>query len=545
MEPTTIATVCTEIWKSETFQHFLSEAASRIVGEYTRHKFIDNTGFQGHGGNTPELAEAERRYLEATNDREQQGLELQKLHLACLYRQSQENIALSLQKLQSDQDRAHWSGLLSRDETVHLLTGAKNKHRLLLVLSEPDVSPSCPESFRHDFPREARAEVKQFIEHHYPLSSEYFPVEFYGKFFCSTVFDNQVKQLENTLSVVPGVVLYSDLTDEKLYLHLHTWGFLEPLSKTVVWNWEDAQERLLAEGHAEKQALRAVRQVIVALYQSFAALLADLYYLHINPLHEPVLLGLKENKAIADMMVPHLDYLKTLMNQVKQAYEASLPSGRAHLAETQALEQDYAEFIKSEDHSEESAKSFLESRTGRLSAWRALADQGSAQAQCLIGKMFEQGLGVDRDYKEAMRYYSLAAEQGLARGQSCLGYMYEGGRSVTKNEQEALRWYRKAAEQGDANGQAQLGRMYYFCRPEARNFEEAVWWLRKAADQGGASYEIDLGFYYWLRGDSGEVKYFKEAVIWYRKAAEQGNRHAQFWLGGMYCDGKGIDRNYA
>jgi len=216
---------------------------------------------------------------------------------------------------------------LSRDETLQLLTRAQAKHRLLLILSEPNVSPSCPESFRHDFPREARAEVKQFIEHHYPLGQALYPVEFFGKFFKSSVFDTETKQLESLLAGVPTVVLYSDLTDEKLYLHLYAWGLPEPLSETIAWNWEAAKEKLESEGQAEKQALREIRKTIVALYQLFAALLADMYYLSVNPLHEPRLFHLAGTADTAAVLVPFLDSLRQFQRQVREAYEQDIRDG--------------------------------------------------------------------------------------------------------------------------------------------------------------------------------------------------------------------------
>lgn len=37
---------------------------------------------------------------------------------------------------------------------------------------------------------------------------------------------------------------------------------------------------------------------------------------------------------------------------------------------------------------------------------------------------------------------------------------------------------------------------------------------------------------------------FSDAVKWFRKAADQGDAAAQFSLGLLYRDGKGVSRNY-
>jgi len=304
---------------------FLASSGSRVVGEVARARLAQKSAYNPQN-TLPALSDAEMRYLQAKGDREERALELQKLHLEILRQQHREDIALALKKIQADHDLAHWSGLLSRDETLHLLTQAEIRHRLLLILSEPEISPSCPPSFIHDFPHEARAEVKQFIEQAYSLRSELYPVEFFGKFFKGAVFDTEVKQLQNLLAAVPTVVMYSNLTDEKLYLHLHAWGFPEPIAETFTWNWEEAKETLERQGMTEKQALREIRKIITGLYQWFAALLADLYYLSINPLHEPRLLTIPQPGDI-DTLKPFLDELRELQRRVREAYEKKM--GRA------------------------------------------------------------------------------------------------------------------------------------------------------------------------------------------------------------------------
>src|SRR3569833_2956846 len=48
---------------------------------------------------------------------------------------------------------------------------------------------------------------------------------------------------------------------------------------------------------------------------------------------------------------------------------------------------------------------------------RPLADQGDALAQIGMGAMYAEGQGLERDYKEAARWFGLAAEQKVARAQ--------------------------------------------------------------------------------------------------------------------------------
>ena len=44
-----------------------------------------------------------------------------------------------------------------------------------------------------------------------------------------------------------------------------------------------------------------------------------------------------------------------------------------------------------------------------------------------MGFAYEYGQGVEQDYEEAVRWYSLSADQGDAEAQCCTGFAYEYG----------------------------------------------------------------------------------------------------------------------
>ena len=85
------------------------------------------------------------------------------------------------------------------------------------------------------------------------------------------------------------------------------------------------------------------------------------------------------------------------------------------------------------------------------------------------------------------------AKQGCAKAQLNLGDMYSNGEGVEKNCKEAAKWYKKAADQGEVNAQFALAVMYYKGLGVQINHSEAVKWWKKAADQGhsGARYFLD------------------------------------------------------
>lgn len=92
--------------------------------------------------------------------------------------------------------------------------------------------------------------------------------------------------------------------------------------------------------------------------------------------------------------------------------------------------------------------------------WLPLAVQGEGGPQAMIGLMYQQGLGVPRDYTKAIRWLKLASEQGLSLAQNKLGVMYMNGQGVLQDYTLAVKWFRSAAVQGEANGQNNLAVMY-------------------------------------------------------------------------------------
>ena len=112
------------------------------------------------------------------------------------------------------------------------------------------------------------------------------------------------------------------------------------------------------------------------------------------------------------------------------------------------------------------------------------AEQGFTGAQYNLGNMYDIGLGVTQDYKEAVKWYSKAAEQGMATAQYNLGVRYEIGQGVTQDYKEAVKWYKKAAEQGHAKAQYILGLMYEYGLGVAQDYKSAHMWLNIAAANG-------------------------------------------------------------
>jgi len=90
----------------------------------------------------------------------------------------------------------------------------------------------------------------------------------------------------------------------------------------------------------------------------------------------------------------------------------------------------------------------------------AAAKEGHADSQFNVALMYERGIGVGKDEKEAVLWYGKAASQGNAAAQFNLGVLYENGRGTEVDFAKANEWYRKASAQGDALAIGNLGMLY-------------------------------------------------------------------------------------
>ena len=91
--------------------------------------------------------------------------------------------------------------------------------------------------------------------------------------------------------------------------------------------------------------------------------------------------------------------------------------------------------------------------------YQKAAEQGDVNAQSILGAMYYEGKGVQKNYAKAFEWFEKAAEQGHANAQYNLGVMYANGESVPKDYTRAIAWYQKAAEQGFANAQDALNKI--------------------------------------------------------------------------------------
>jgi len=133
-----------------------------------------------------------------------------------------------------------------------------------------------------------------------------------------------------------------------------------------------------------------------------------------------------------------------------------------------------------------------------------------------------------RDWKQAVEWYSRSAEQGFARAQFELGGLYILGEGVEQDEGQGVEWLLKAAEQGLADAQFEIGNLYLAGANLEQDAELGLDMLTKAANQHHVPAQKQLGTMYFQ--GAGVAKDLVQAHLWFSAAALNEDRAAQGYL---------------
>lgn len=221
-----------------------------------------------------------------------------------------------------------------------------------------------------------------------------------------------------------------------------------------------------------------------------------------------------------------------------------------------------------------------------------------------VGRLYHDGIGVERDVCEAAQWYAVAAKEAQRQRypnirfdtmldamhavQTDLNACRKAARSGNvdaeaemglrlfnphrdgKESVEGEQWIERSARRGHPLGQYAWGCLLEYHRGNP-NADEVASWYRQSAEQGLPEAQAEMGRYclggeYWqewsamLKQPNGEwdesAKWslgvfivrqpdFRQAAEWLRLAAEQGVMHAQFELGDLYVRGQGVKQNYS
>lgn len=81
------------------------------------------------------------------------------------------------------------------------------------------------------------------------------------------------------------------------------------------------------------------------------------------------------------------------------------------------------------------------------------AEAGDIEAQNYLGVHYYLGLGVKRDWRQALRWYEKAATQGDPDAQFNYGLMFHNAYGTEHNITTAFKWYYASYRQGNTNAE--------------------------------------------------------------------------------------------
>lgn len=147
-------------------------------------------------------------------------------------------------------------------------------------------------------------------------------------------------------------------------------------------------------------------------------------------------------------------------------------------------------------------------------------------------------IGEAQEYPETLLAITSCAEIGEAKCQNILGIVYKEGLGVEKNENTAFEIIQKAAKQGYPAAEYNLGRFFMQGTGCDIDFDKAKYWLEKGANDGNERAAYALGYMH-FKGFGLSQDYVK-AVSWFELSSWPMAKH---WLGICYYFGYGVEKN--
>ena len=199
-----------------------------------------------------------------------------------------------------------------------------------------------------------------------------------------------------------------------------------------------------------------------------------------------------------------------------------------------------------------------------FAAFKSAAKGGNAEALYRMGLLYLNGQGIPQNYPAAVKALAGAAERGHHEAQYQVARMYEMGQGVrTKNPLMAYKWFQKAADGGHPGAQYQMAIRFADGRQAPQNHEKAFGWYMKAAQQRHMIAQFEVGRYYELGLETAlctrasspiqcrqrarkHVEDKDDSVLafeWIMRAADQGYAAAQYKIGEMYEQGRGVRKD--
>lgn len=166
---------------------------------------------------------------------------------------------------------------------------------------------------------------------------------------------------------------------------------------------------------------------------------------------------------------------------------------------------------------------------------------GEIRAHCNLGWLYQSGLGVREDKERAFKLLSIGAENGVPAAKASVAVMLLSGEGCRADPAQAINMLEAAFEDGYGNAANCLADAFFAGQHVAKDIDLAFEWLRRTAERGDVRTMAILG-HYLVTGSHGR-KDVARGVAYLFSAVNRGYSAAHLWLGALYEQGGGVERN--
>ncbi|MEM8937716.1 MAG: T9SS type A sorting domain-containing protein [Bacteroidota bacterium] len=100
------------------------------------------------------------------------------------------------------------------------------------------------------------------------------------------------------------------------------------------------------------------------------------------------------------------------------------------------------------------------------------AQEGDAEAMCMLGILYKDGVGVRQNYDKAKSAFKKAYDLGSSSAAYCLGYMFlKGLGTIPQDYKKAAKWFKKS---DNAMSNHWLAKMHFFGLGREQNIKKAI-----------------------------------------------------------------------
>lgn len=174
------------------------------------------------------------------------------------------------------------------------------------------------------------------------------------------------------------------------------------------------------------------------------------------------------------------------------------------------------------------------------------AKLGNGEAQYLLAKMYETGIGGEQSFAMAAEYYEQASKSGFRKKDDRFGFEQPGslatstrnaammetladGALASGDYSDAFETYKTLADtHNHAKSQYMMARLFIAGKGVTHSKEKALALIKKAANNGYPDAQFHLGMLY-AKG-TGVTKSKGDAIVWFKKAKANGNKNAKVAL---------------